>query len=159
VLLSSTGGEGSNSNAPNTGSGYSSAANAYPEQSLNDKVETFETLNETAPSGEELRKECNDDPHKIFDKSKDLLKGVDADKNELLGQIASEKEANKISEARAFSFVDRVNEAADIHRVEIKETNNTAVEYIDDSSDTEDCLFKNVDQPWDTEEETSDTED
>jgi NADH-ubiquinone oxidoreductase chain 4 len=159
VLLSSTGGEGSNSNAPNTGSGYSSAANAYPEQSLNDKVETFETLNETAPSGEELRKECNDDPHKIFDKSKDLLKGVDADKNELLGQIASEKEANKISEARASSFVDRVNEAADIHRVEIKETNNTAVEYIDDSSDTEDCLFKNVDQPWDTEEETSDTED
>jgi hypothetical protein len=84
---------------------------------------------------------------------------VDVDRDELLGQIASEKEASQISEARASSFGDRVNEAADKHRVEIKETNNTAVEYIDDSSDTEDCLFKHVDQPWDTEEETSDTED
>jgi hypothetical protein len=169
VLLSSTGGEGSTSNAPNTGStsnapNTGSTSNApntgygYPEQDIEDKVETFESLKETSPSGEELRSQCNDDPERIFETSKDLLREVYTDRNALLSDIESEEDKGNITQFESLDLQSRVYAAADTHRIEIKETNNTAVEYIDDSSATEHCLFKNPTEPFDTDGEYSDTE-
>jgi len=156
VLLSSTGGEGSNSNAPNTGSGHSSAANYLSSQNVSENVEVFETIKETFHTGKELRKECNGDTHSMFDKSKDLIRDVDAEKEKLLTHIASEKEEGNISEAEASNLQNRVIQATDEQRVLIKETNNTSVEYIDE--DAEDCLFRHADHPWDTDEDTTDTD-
>lgn len=63
------------------------------------------------------------------------------DKQRLLDQIEEEKQNNKISTNLADQLKDKVNSAANIAEEDLKETNNTAVECIDDSSDTEDLLL------------------
>jgi hypothetical protein len=143
VSLSSNGGEGSNSNTSNTGSGHSSAVTGYPPQNnINDKVEIFESSNETHPDGEDLRKICDNDPSKIFEYSKALIKDVDVEKDTLLGEITSEQDKGNISEERALDLKEEVEGIAEYHKDEIQETNDTSVEYIDDSSDTEEFTFK-----------------
>jgi hypothetical protein len=144
VSLSSNGGEGSNSNTSNTGSGHSSAVTGYPPQdNIYDEVEIFESSNENHPDGEDLRKICDNDSSKIFEHSKDLIKDVDNDKGELLDKITSEQDKGNISEERALDLKEKVEVIAEYHKDEIKETNDTSVDYIDDSSDTEDFVFKN----------------
>jgi NADH-ubiquinone oxidoreductase chain 4 len=141
VSLSSTGGEGSNANPSNTGSGHSYTG--YPQQDdIKERVEIFKTSDATYPDVEDISKECQHDPAKIHDYSKELIKEVDTEKKELLGEITSEEERGNISKNTALDLKEAVNSYAHSHIQEIKETNNVAVECIDDSSDTEDFIFK-----------------
>jgi hypothetical protein len=138
VSLSSTGGEGSNSSTLNTGSAHTPAASS----SIKDDVEIFATTHHIQPDSQELHRLCDDDPERIYEHSKGLLTEVDTERNELLSRIDAEEQQNNLSQTEADALRGSVNESAYYTKIEIKETNNVAVESIDDSSDTEDFMFK-----------------
>ena len=123
--------------------GSASPATDYPvPNDIKEEVEVFETSNHSKPDVEDLSKQCDEDPEKIFEYSKGLIRDVDTEKNRLLDRITSAQEEGNISEDTALDLKEKVNSSAHNHKCEIKETSDTAVECIDDTSDTEDFIFE-----------------
>jgi len=79
---------------------------------------------------------------KIKAHSDDLLKKFEEDKEKLLDKIDDENDKENILDPSAEDFRNRVHAASDLAKTNVKETNNVAVESIDDSSDTEECMYE-----------------
>jgi NADH-ubiquinone oxidoreductase chain 4 len=138
LLLSSTGEGGSNSSTSNPASGYYSSKNV----SIHDEVDAFVSSGETNPDWEDLKKTCNEDPKAVYEHSKELIAETEADKEKLLDKIDSEVEKKILSEEEAAVMKENVETGAEAIIDEIKETNDTAVDNIDDSSDTEEYILR-----------------
>jgi hypothetical protein len=89
-----------------------------------------------------LKKTCNEDPKAVYEHSKELIAETEADKEKLLDKIDSEVEKKILSEEEAAVMKENVETGAEAIIDEIKETNDTAVDNIDDSSDTEEYILR-----------------
>lgn len=109
--------------------------------SLQEEVQLFKTSGHIHPSAPELHKEFDADPKKIFEHSVALIAEVEAERDELLDKIASEQNQNNIEEDEIGLLKDDANIGAKKITDSIKETNDVAVDSIDDTSDTEEFIF------------------
>ena len=142
LLLSSTGEGGSNPSTSNPASGYYSSKILSGQSSIQDEVDTFVSSKETYPDSEDLRKTCKNDPKTIYERSTEFITEVEIEKKEVIDKIDREVDANRLSKEEAAVMKEDVETGAEMIVDEIKETNDTAVDYIDDTSDTEEFIFR-----------------
>ena len=118
------------------------AFTSLPSQSsIIDDVDSFESAAFETPNVDTLTSLGGNTPKGIRNIADQQLTKLKEDKQQLLDRIKEEEENNKIPTNMADQLKDKVNSAANIAKEDLKETSNTAVECIDDSSDTEDLLF------------------
>jgi hypothetical protein len=146
VSLSSIGGssidESSTDDSAPGSPGASSVGSYNPAPgSIQEEVQLFKTSGHIHPSVQELHKEFGENPKKIFEHSNALIAEVEAERDELLDKIASEQDQNKIEEDEVGLLKDEANLGAKRITTSIQETNDVAVDAIDDTSDTEEFIF------------------
>ena len=108
---------------------------------MEEKVTDYEYEAEHVPHADELHEMYGDDHEKIKAHSDDLLKKFEEDKEKLLEEIKEENEKENILDPSAEDFTNRVDAASKLAETNVKETNNVAVESIDDSSDADESVF------------------
>jgi len=140
---SSTDGEASNYGVSVAGSPGASSDGSYDPSpdTIQGEVKIFATSGHIQPSVQELYNDCEKDPKKIFEYSTGLIADVETERDELLAKIDSEQHQNKIDEDEAGLLKDEANIGAEKITKDIKETNDVAVDGIDDTSDTEEFIF------------------
>ncbi|RYE15029.1 MAG: hypothetical protein EOP34_04710 [Rickettsiales bacterium] len=109
---------------------------------LEAEIEAFTSSGDSKPDVKGSTNLAGRDPKIIYKLSSDLIDDVKNDRDALINKINSEVQSNNISQEKGDVMKENVNTGAETIMEEIKETNNVAVDNIDDSSDTEDYIFK-----------------
>jgi hypothetical protein len=108
---------------------------------LEKEITDFECDSENTPDVDQMTDMGNNTPEGIRAVADKEIDNIDKTANKLLDKIEDEEERGSIPEEEAEEYRTRVDKATKKAISDIEETNNVAVECIDDTSDTEDLLF------------------
>jgi group I intron endonuclease len=106
-----------------------------------DDVESFKGEADSVPSGEDLRRDCNNDPARVRASSDRYMENLNTKKTNILERIEDNKANGNISEATAADLEHKTEVYAEKAKQIMVETSNTSVEYLDDSEDTQNLLY------------------